>query len=321
MKIEQILTKRKFLRFVYWDLAYEWEDVFSKLMGIPLYRESHFINSKYVRHVPIINKWMKTGRNSLLFDMYADTKPFRINNKRNIIPCIIDYYLRDKERLNGFYRSYKNNPVVLVSSLEAYTFLKEQECPLNIRHFPLSISDIYAIDENVCSQKSYDLVLMGRRSPVLKSFLDRYVKSHKNFIYAYRAQKGGQFYTSDGHPLGYINTREQYMNLMKKARCGLYSTSGIDGEKRTNGFNQVTPRFLELLASGCHVIARYKENPDTEYYHLEDFSKSVDTYEEFEAAMDYAISHDAPIEKYKAYLSQHYTSRRVELLKEIISPL
>ncbi|MCD7714067.1 MAG: glycosyltransferase family 1 protein [Prevotella sp.] len=324
MEIEQILTKRNFMHLYYWDLAYEWEDVLSKQMGIPLHCISHLIDNRYVRHTPIINKLFKTRKVSFLFDMGVDINPWRANNKKNIIPCIIDFYLKDDEKLNKFYKSYSNNPVVLVSSYEVYSFLKEKGCPLNIKHFALSISDIYTFDEEVLTQKEYDLVLMGRQNPVLKSFLDKYIESHKDFKYVYRVQKDGQFlyYTSDGKFLGDMNTREQYMDLMKKARCGFYSTPGIDNDgKRPNDFNQVTPRFLELLTCGCHVIARYKDNPDTEYYQLKDFSKSINTYEEFEAAMDYARTHEIPVDKYKRYLSNHYTSKRAELLKQILSQL
>ena len=53
-----------------------------------------------------------------------------------------------------------------------------------------------------------------------------------------------------------LASRDGYLDSMKKSRIALYATPGIDGgEKRTNGFSQVTPRFLEMVASGCNIIA------------------------------------------------------------------
>lgn len=73
---------------------------------------------------------------------------------------------------------------------------------------------------------------------------------------------------------------------MRKGKMGLYSTPGIDGdESRTKGYHQVTPRFLELVATGCHIIARYSMNSDTEYYDLKSFSENIETYEQFEMAV------------------------------------
>ena len=162
---------------------------------------------------------------------------------------------------------------------------------------------------------------MGRQNPVLEGFLKQYIKEHPDLYYVYRELKDGKFnyYTNRGESLGDINTREKYMKLMRSARCGLYSTPGIDGgEKRTNGFSQVTPRFLELIACGCHVIARYKPNSDTDYYELERFSKPVDSYEQFERMLDEARSSEVDIQLYSSYLSKHYTSVRANQLREII---
>lgn len=165
---------------------------------------------------------------------------------------------------------------------------------------------------------------MGRQNPILEKYLNKYIESHPQLYYVYRKQEGGTFnyYSSRGEYLGDINTREKYINLMRSARCGLYATPGIDGgEKRTNGFSQVTPRFLELIASGCHVIARYKANSDVNFYELEQFSPSVDSYEQFEKMLDTAINTDVNMKKCSDYLSKHYTSVRAKQLLNLIKDL
>lgn len=129
------------------------------------------------------------------------------------------------------------------------------------------------------------------------------------------------YYTSKGECLGDINTREKYMGLMRKSRCALYSTPGVDEGKRTNGFNQITPRFLEFVSAGCHVISRYANNSDADFYEMEKFSMRADTYEDFERALDYARTTDVDMNAYSAYLEKHYTSVRVKQLQDIIKEI
>lgn len=322
MKIEKIITERGYQDWPSFDLVYEWEDIIADKLNIPLYLKNKFSTNRFIKRIPFIKYLLCPKQNSFIFEMSPMTK-YHIWNKKNIIPYIIDFYLKP-EQLNEFYIQYKKNPIIFISSKEVFLFLKQQNCPLNIIHLPLSISDKYRITEQTILNKKYDLVMVGRQNPVLEEYALKYAKLHKDFKFVYRKLEGKRFlyYTSDNECLGDINTRDKYMQLMKKSKCGLYSTPGIDGgEQRTNGFNQVTPRFLELLACGCHVIARYKENSDTDFYQLKDFSPSIKNYEEFEKAMDSIRTKTIDLDKYVKYLSQHYTSNRVTILKQIIEKI
>lgn len=318
MEIKKIITARKYEKWPSYDLVYEWEDIFNSKL-----KTGFFYDCKNkLKKVPLINNLFVPKEKSFIYEMGPQIR-FHIWNKKNIIPCIIDFFLK-KEDLESFYHEYKKNPIVLISSKEVFQFLNDNGCPLNIAHFPLSISDIYKIDSNTSFKKIYDLVMVGRQNPVLEKYTKKYALSHPDFLYVYRKLQGKDFmyYTSDGRCLGNIDTREQYMSLLKKSRCGIYATPGIDGgEKRTNGFSQVTPRFLEMLACGCHIIARYKKNADTDFYQLKDFSPSVETYEEFEHLMDNARKEEVNINKYIEYLSNHYTSKRIETLKYILNKI
>ena len=89
----------------------------------------------------------------------------------------------------------------------------------------------------------------------------------------------------------------------------LYSTPGIDGgEEKTRGLSQVTPRFLEAVSSGCHVLSRYKENSDTDFFDLNRITPHISSYEQFESEFDRAIEEDVDMKVYAEYLSKHYTS-------------
>jgi hypothetical protein len=54
---------------------------------------------------------------------------------------------------------------------------------------------------------------------------------------------------------------------------------------------------------------------------LEDIVNSIDTYDQFEEAMDNGRNNSVNMEKYSDYLSNHYTSKRVEQLKNYLKEL
>ena len=321
MTLNGILTTRNYNTWPSYDIVYEWEDIIANKLTLSLIEENEILTNRIIRCVPYLGKVIQTNINTFTYEMFPTLKN-RYNNKKNIIPCIIDFYLKEND-FEKFTKSYLNNQLICISSKEVYELLKKSSIckSLNIAHLPLSISDKYRITPTTYFDKKYDLVLMGRQNPVLESFLEKYLREHKDLNYVYRVQKNDEFlyYNSKGECLGNINTREKYISLMKKAKCGLYATPGIDGgEKRTNGYNQVTPRFLELVACGCHIIARYPQNPDTEYYELANFSKSINSYDDFEKALDFARNNDVCMTKYSKYLEQHYTTKRTKELFNLI---
>ncbi|MCD7973942.1 MAG: glycosyltransferase family 1 protein [Candidatus Azobacteroides sp.] len=322
MIISGIRTCRAFQSWPSWDLVYEWEDVLSKEMNVPLHDRNQKLEKYADKFLKITNMdvnfpFLGVNGYELFWEMTAKTSK-SINNHSGLIPCIIDFHL-DKNQLNKFHSAYKRNPMLLISSREAFEFLKENNFSKTIYHFPLSISDKYKLSIDDPLEKEYDLVLMGRLNPVLESFLKTYVKEYPDFVYVYRKEVVNNkfiYCTSDGRTIGDISTREDYINLMKKSRIGFYSTPGIDGgEERTKGFNQVTPRFLELLVCGCHILARYKNNPDTDFYELNKFCPSIETYEAFEERMNWARKNTVNKEQYINYLENHYTSDRVKLFQ------
>lgn len=327
MKIEQILTKRKWEHNYAYDLVYEWEDVFASTLQLPLVDEIELINNRYVKLIPLLSTALQTNKVSFEFEMESIGCHWFTNRKKNIIPFIIDYYPQEKGiyGYDMFNFLYKKHPAVFVSSAEVYEHLKSlgSRIKVNIYHVGLSLSDKYWLSPNTTFIKEYDLVLFGRQSPVLMNYLEEYKRSHQDFLYVYNKRINGQllYYTSDGELLDDINTREKYISLMKKAKCAFYTTPGIDSEKVTYGFNQITPRFLELIAAGCHIIARYANNADAHFYEVDSFCESINNYSQFEEALDFARKNEVDIPKYAAYLEKHYTSVRAKQVEKILSEI
>ena len=314
-----------------WQLIHEWEDELAALGQLPI-RDSRAprrlhenVLARNLVRIPgafpvvkLFDAMMARPSKSLYFAMSPRRKS-SFSARANIIPIIVDFW--KTVDLGAFYRTYGNCPLVLITSLEAFNYLKNSACPLNLRHFPLSLPDKYRASADAKLVKKYDILLAGRSNPVLLDFLQRYEREHPHVEYVYQSVRDGVhcYVSNKTGVLGAFNDRASYIDLLKASRVGFYSTPGIDGgEKRTGGFNPVTPRLFELLAAECHVIARYPDNDDTRFFELQELCPSVDSYEAFTAALGAALDSRPPLERHREYLQKHYTSNRVQLLNQIM---
>jgi hypothetical protein len=313
-----------------YHLVYEWEDQISATAGLPVLdsREPRRLYESPVARTLLkvpgvfeafhaVDTLVQHPTKSLYFVMSPQQKT-SFSTRANVIPMIVDFW--KTVDLPWFYRTYGNAERILISSREAFNFLKERRCPLNLHHFPLSLPDKYAATPETRFEKRYDIVLAGRPNATLLEFMRRYAKDHPDIEFLSQTSHEGKLcYTSNKRGIvGAFEDRSSYMNLLRASRVGFYATPGIDGgEARTGGFNPVTPRFFELLAAQCQVVARYPDNDDTRFYELNALSPSVDTYEAFEATLTAALRTDPPMDKYSAYLKKHYTSGRVQILDQI----
>lgn len=313
-----------------YDIVYHWERIISQKLNIPIYKQSKILSWVYrqielrLRMVSLYNfLLLKYRKLTLMFVMETGkAKMCRLN--KNTVPVLIDFWLQTDD-LHAFYKAYKYCPLVLVTSAEVYHFLKQNRCPLNIKHWPLSLPDDEAkLKTSTLEIKKWDLVLIGRSDPYFINFLKRYCEEDTNFIYVdgNDNMNNRSFYTNKGDKVGEAKNRDQYFEMINSARIAFYSTPGVDASKLNNSkFNQVTPRFLELLAGGCYVFSNYKENEDTEYYEFDKMSKKINSYEDFRIALNACRNNKISVDlrKIHNYLKKHNTSSRVKLLKEILS--
>lgn len=306
-------------------IIYEWEDVISNVFSIPIqkYPFIYRLINRLGIHLPAIGPCKDTFRFVINGSNYDEP----MNNK-HIIPCIIDFF-EPKEKLQDFYNKHSHNKLLLVSSPFDYQYLKENNYPGRVELFAYSLSDIYAIP-NTPVEKKYDIVLTGRQDPLLYSFFKEYVSKHPEVTYVKRGaslendkEKTQEYYVNGKECIGAISTRQEFIKLQSQGRVTLYGTQGYyDGF--TKGFYHMTPHFLEIIASCSHVIMRYplgKDGVDPQFYEFDKFSPSIETYEQFEAAMDKALTTDVDVKMYSEYLSKHYTSVRAKQLKELLKTL
>lgn len=311
------------------DIVYEWEDELAKDLGINVcmrskneYRFDEKARKIYQRcgiklygiykHVDIRKPHV------FMFDV-STKRQDGIYNSKKYIPCLIDYFLADDE-YEKFLSAYRNNPLVLVSNREVYEYLKQKECPIPIEHFPLSLSEKYLKEERC--EKKYDLVMFARQNPLLCKYIEKYEYEHHDFKLVRRRYENNHYIyylSSTGDVVGYGDTRDEYMKLVYESKVAVYTTPGMDGTRDdANGWNQVTPHFLEEIAGQCHIIARYPDNADTRWFELGQICRCVNSYAEFEHLMDEYRKTDVDMVKYREYLQKHFTSKRSRLLREII---
>lgn len=318
-----LLPKRRLKTWRSWQLVYEWEDIFSQKLNltiIPYFDDKiHNILGNCYRLFPLS---LLCREYSFVFEMLPKRAPSSHLNHRKIIPCIIDWYLKTDGELSSFFKRYSKHKIIIVTSKQAYDYLCSIDTPIPFKHLPLSLSD----KSNTKFDKNLDVVLMGRQNPILLSWLNQYKKEHPDLIVvsSKRETDNYDYYTSEGVFVANAVSREQCITLMKRSRISLYSTKAMDDDYtdfNTNGFNQVTPRLFECMATGNHIIARYKANEDTDYFEVKSICPHTDSYESFKKQMDYALSHPVDMKFYSEYLEKHYTSTRVKMLEEIMNTI
>lgn len=337
MKLDIIYTDRNFQEWPTWPLIYEWEDVIAEKLGLSFadsYRAS-VTTYKLDRVLRATSRklfgdnriiiWLDQyipKRKGFYFELLARSS-FYFTGSKNTIPVIIDF--SKSTNLKLFYKAYANCKVVLIANLEAFNYLKSLNCPLNIYHFPQSISDIYQINPETKFIKHYDVIIPGRVDSVLWGYLKQYEQQFPGIEYLYREYINEEFvYISNKTGKQYSGqSRVDYMNLLRASKTALYSTVGIDGdENRTGGFSPVTPRFLEMVSAGCQIMARYPANAETQFFELDKICVSCDTYQVFENELSRALNNSGPdLKIYQKYLVPHYTSQRAILLDQILNQI
>lgn len=328
MRIQGILTRRVIEHEQYMDIVHEWEDELAKTLSVPLIPDFDFSNriiSAIRGRVPWFARWLKPHVNSLVFEMWAMNRD-RGNNKSTIVPVQVDFWLRDENKIRQFKNARDRNRVALITSAEVCEVLAGV-CVWGgggFRHWAMSLPDKW-FDPEFNHVKKYEFAIfgrVGRKNSRWGEWLSKYAEANPTFSYYYSDRVDGKFCLCDkmGNPTAPLGTREEYMEAVKSTRITLYSTPSQDSDNAyTNGYNQVTPRFLEFIAGGCHVLSRYPKNADTDYYEMPMISPCVETYADFASKMDYARAHEIDRVKYSAYLKKHLTSVRARELEKILT--
>lgn len=322
-RLTHIISERKMPHAASFQIVYEWEDIISRELKIPVvsYGKIYHKFQRLVEKTKMVNIYHHITRHSdigLQYVMAANIEP-KCDNSPNIIPVIIDFWL-DDSLIKAFIQSYRNVPLMLVTNREVYDLLLSYPSPFPIEHWPLSYPDQY-IENCAEYEKKYDFCLFGRPNPFFVRFLKLYEENHKGFSFI---QNNGninnrQYVNSRGEIVSRDTGRASYLNMIKQTRVSCYTTPGIDESKKETGrYNQVTPRLFELLGNGCQVIGHYPDTADTKWYELSEMVPNVNSYAEFDNILTSMLSSSIDIRKTKSFLMKHSTINRVAMLNEIL---
>ncbi len=335
MKITRILTNRDYESWPSWHLVHEWEDILSKSLNLKL-QSSLTLNRLYTNsfvkkllsynvvkfYYYKVDSYFKRKNKYIVFELFVNPR-CTFNNRSNSVPIIIDFF--KYTNLKNFNEAYKNCEVVLITSIEVFNFLKENRSPVNIKHFPLSLSDIYKSGIQTPFVKKYDIILAGRRNKVLWVYMKEFSEKYPAVEYLYQEQIDGKlcYISNKQGNIGCFHSREKYMTLLQSCKIAFYATPGIDGgEERTGGFNPVTPRFLEYLSAKCFILGRYPDNDEVRFYEVSKVCPQINSYNDLETTLLFYLNkEDVPITLYEEILNKHYTSLRALQLVEILNSI
>ena len=316
----RLVSKRSFKTRMSWHLVYEWEDQLIESLSLPWIRRGRF--GFWLRRQLAICGLTRRGKSrEFMFQMRA-MGPEKGRSGRNTVACVIDYFV-PRSQTEAYLRTIRKAPLTLFTSREAYEWLLHN-APADMKprlgHLPISLPDKYMPAPGQTFDKDIDVLIIGRRSPKMESFLIGYLQDHPDLVIAKRAtaSRRSGFYTSKNEYIGQADTRQEYLALLRRTKVLLYTTPGYDGEKSTAGFSQVTPRFLEGLACGCRFVLRYPDNADTRWFDLSAFGPSVETTAQFTAELNRAFSAPADMDAYRQYLARHLTSVRAASLATLL---
>lgn len=307
-------------------IIYEWEDVIANKLSMPIVNVSgwgiYLLIDKVLNRIHLnLFGWLRIKK-VLSFQLSASIRSSWRNSK-NVIPWIIDFYI-PKQEYEEFFLATKNNKIVFISSLEVYDSLSSHRMfdAQKYIHLPLSVPDKYKINVDYKFDKKYDLVMLGRSDSLLNKFVERYACEHSNFNYITRIADNTSFtYYINNHKgkseLLKSKSHDAYLDIMKQAKVGIWSTRGLDDPK-CNGYNQVTPRLFELITSGCHVLARYPKNADTAFFEIDKFCPNIENYRQFCTELEKRLTVGVDMDFYARYMDKHYTSQRVAAIKSIL---
>lgn len=320
MKITRILSKRASNDKVYSDLIYEWEDDYSKALNARIVSYGKFhtrllnvffrILSK-LRLSSIVqnmDKGLSFKKNkTLVFTLYP-LNYFSVYSSSNKIPFIIDFDYGVE--LNSFYKVYRNCEVVIISSRVAYEYLVSKNCPLNIKHVPLSIKSNLKVDRIDIKDRKYD-IFIARQNPILMEYLKKYEQKHPETHYIVRKWEDGKLYSGNAYfsnkegRLGEFSDRKAYFGLLTNSKVAFYSTTGSDMEN-SRFMNHVTPALLEYITAGCQIMIRWYDTPDSDFFNLSQYFVNATTYEIFENKLDeYLSTEDNPFDKCDEFLKKY----------------
>jgi hypothetical protein len=212
-------------------------------------------------------------------------------------------------------------PIIVVTNQELLPAIRAQGYRGEIVCCPLAVESKVL---SMCPGKTFSLVQAGRQNPKLHEWGLKLAEVRPALEYMYVDSSSGKPYwksTKRGDlPVGL--DRDSFLEQLGSAHIALVSAPGIDGgEKRTGGFNPVTPRFYEAAGLGCQMVGRYpRDGVDFLANDVSSVCPHVETYKEFCTAVDAAFAVQGPDQKLRNFAEVHSGHALARRIREQLQP-
>lgn len=288
MKISGIYSLRDIKKEVFRDVVYEWEDDISVLENIPVVNIKNNIGMQGFG----LKIRQRIDRN-VKFHRLDTSKPVYVAfitvlsdllyfNSKNCIPIFLDIALSN---IGYILKKFTSDSPFCITIYDFYKALELSNSDINYYYMPLMISDRWK--DTFLNSRPFDLIQVGRKNEILHKYALEFVNKFPQYNYVYSDNLGtlGELYyfsTSNGE-IGSADTREQYMDLLKKSKICVLSSPGIDNPKPwLKGMDFPTPRFYEAAISGCSLLGRISTHEEFSIQKVSEVVVNVSSYEEFE---------------------------------------
>jgi hypothetical protein len=318
-----IYTDREFQKWASWHVVYEWEDIFSDALNIELKSIKSFsLKQRLIRKLAReFNKYASIKFNKESYGLYfamAVNSIAGITNQ-SIIPIYLDVHLNDIEAI---IKQIKKCPLFFVTNYEIYKILK-RKYKLNVYYISLSVSNKHITHIDI-SNKSVDIIQIGRANPVLHQYAMKYTQQNPHIDYVYQTFGGSLTYTStlikDKKLL--CSDRNSFMKLLRTSKISLVSSPAMD-KVRDFGENIdfFTPRFFESAIARCHMLGRYTQNEECELLKIKNVCANIFSYEDFKQRCNQILgNYEIPQSKaYNEFIENNVTSKRAQFVKEALA--
>lgn len=323
MKIDGIISLRKFKHEAFRDVVYEWEDEISNLENIPIIELENNkktycnivckVSEKIERRKCL--KWNTNKKIFIAFITILDDIRYILN--KNCIPIFLDIGLKQID-----YMAFltKNNSPFVVTCYDFYSEFKKKYTNHSINYMPLMIADIW---KNNISKKTIDIIQVGRKNAILHNYALEFVKKYPQYEYVYSDTYGTlgelNYKSTKGRQNISAKDRAKYMKLLAQSKVCLVSSPGIDSPKEwVIGMDFPTPRFYEAAASGCKMIGRYSKKYEFYLQKIDSVVHYINDYNEFETVMMECLNHQRDDNILADFTDNHLTSKWWKQFKNII---
>ena len=307
-RIRSIITFRYRSNWPTWQMVYEWEDILATILALPL---------KAIGETCMLpDPYCLPNNYDLLFLQLASELRYYAENTQ-LIPIVMDLWRDD---FGEFLLHAPRFQLVFVTNLQVFEELTPQ-LP-NLRYLPFSLADQYF--NQPLPTKDIDIIQYGRRNPQLDQFMSHLLANHPEIHYvtteAFDQGETIHIYSNKFGDMGESDSRRTFMNILARCKISLVSTVGMDGSRATGGIDPVSPRFLESMAAGCHLVGRIPDNAEFRNSGIAAQCHAITDYEGFKTTvLSLLTRHDTPVASYLPLLQQRRTSTLIPIILSALS--